>query len=903
MVKIPTFESKLTPTASFTRPQQMVGAVESVNAIAKYANTVADQQTEVSAYEKGFAEQVANKENYVAQEDTYSIANTAYKKGAQAAFVSNVKTETESNLSQFALDNQYDVESYKTKSQEYKSSLLAKVPQSLLPQVSVYLDNLDSRYSRSIEQNSKEYSNKTNLVSIANRVDNLLPQLSSSIKTNGLNTNTSVNIYGEMITSIKALEESRANPTTINNLKIKLKDEVILSTIIGEFQKSDDKQAFIAKIQKGDVKDLLTEINDDYKVSGIEYGDAISLTDSMKYANNLNTLLKYDVATKKIDRQKFENSFDNYYKLSLTGDKAGDKPDLETARKLYFSEEKILEYQSKLDIIDIVAADVNKSKYGTLAESQNTLKESQSVLSIINNTAPSEERNKNLTIQQTKIASLQKVLEFKQQAIKEGDPYKILSSQGIQYSFNDEQDIATAHELVKSNVGINANRFSIMPKANLEVFKSEYKTADSQSAALGLIGRYKQQFGKYTPQFLRDAELTAGDRVVFDFADKRQADAGVIWQGLKDVEILKKSLGNSRADFATDEKAFADKFKLTYGKSFNGNEKVYNEIYNGAYAYYLKNLSVVGNNNTAIGNTIKLFGNEGGVYNYVTINNQSVFIPPNVNGNALKANVEDMFANPHRYAITSSNGFTLQDIVDNKEEYTVVIDGGTAKVVQNSNVLFSSEIYQKLPSGSKEFVYSDAMITMEDGVSSETTMLDFDATWSFDKKANLNSKIDSQIKDTKFEKGGRTIVFGVDSYKPDKNVNTTFNEKVSQLKEIVYKEIATKEGMSYLDVFSGDIAVTTRDQQNLNAISFYIKDSKKIPSYVLDYLSEFDYLKNLKNVDVREKLQTAWADKRNKVRATANTESIVMSPLHSITDIIRSIESINYVEPVDAGGA
>ena len=166
---------------------------------------------------------------------------------------------------------------------------------------------------------------------------------------------------------------------------------------------------------------------------------------------------------------------------------------------------------------------------------------------------------------------------------------------------------------------------------------------------------------------------------------------------------------------AGDEKTFADKFKENLGASFRGNEEIYNEIFAGASAYYYKTLATVGDNEKAIQNTIKLFGNEGGIYSYVDINEQPVFIPPNVNGAQIKANVEDMLANPHKYAITSSNTFTLQDIVENKDEYTVVVEGGTAKLIQNSNVLFASEIYQKLPSGPNEYVYSDVLVSTDDG--------------------------------------------------------------------------------------------------------------------------------------------------------------------------------------------
>ena len=102
-----------------------------------------------------------------------------------------------------------------------------------------------------------------------------------------------------------------------------------------------------------------------------------------------------------------------------------------------------------------------------------------------------------------------------------------------------------------------------------------------------------------------------------------------------------------------------------------------------------------------------------------------------------------MLNNPHRYNITSGANFTVQDIVENKDEYTVVVEGGTAKLIQNSNILFAAEIYQKLPSGSNQFVYSDVMVNTDDGFETETSMIDFDETWSYDKPKNLNGEVNS----------------------------------------------------------------------------------------------------------------------------------------------------------------
>ena len=89
--------------------------------------------------------------------------------------------------------------------------------------------------------------------------------------------------------------------------------------------------------------------------------------------------------------------------------------------------------------------------------------------------------------------------------------------------------------------------------------------------------------------------------------------------------------------------------------------------------------------------------------------------------------------------------------------------------------------------------------------------------------------------------------------------------------------------------FAGDLAVTTQDQQNLNAISLFIKDGD-IQPFILEYLGTFDYLGKLRNEKVRNEVLKIWKDDKQRIRTTRNVESILMSPLHSLTDIVRDIE-------------
>jgi len=107
--------------------------------------------------------------------------------------------------------------------------------------------------------------------------------------------------------------------------------------------------------------------------------------------------------------------------------------------------------------------------------------------------------------------------------------------------------------------------------------------------------------------------------------------------------------------------------------------------------------------------------------------------------------------------------------------------------------------------------------------------------------------------------------------------------------------LADKDGMSYVDVFSADLAITTRDQQNLNAISYVIKDGG-MEDWILRYLGNFDYLGKLNDEGVRQQVLKTWEDKTKRIRTTRNVESVLMSPLQSLTDIVRDIAIVNPLE-------
>jgi len=362
MTRIPTYNSKLSATPTFTKPVAPRGLAENISAVADYANNIADKKAEIKAYEKGFKQQKENTANsFVATGiEKTSYAGSAYNKGAQAAFISNFKTRAENELNEFATKHQYEPEKYQKKFEAYKTKNLSSVPSSLLPTTSEWLDSIGNRLSRNVINNKLAYDKQTSIVDITNRFELLLPQLSDSIKTNGFDTNTSVNTYAELLSSVTALEENNVSPITINNLKLKLKDEVINSAITGAFSNAEDKEAFIAKVQKGEISDILEDLNDTYKVKGFEFNTKLSAIDSSNLSSKLNTILKYDITEKKVARQTYVNNFNSWYTTSISGLDAGETPSLDKAESLYFDDVKIDEMKIKLTSLKVLLQQLTK---------------------------------------------------------------------------------------------------------------------------------------------------------------------------------------------------------------------------------------------------------------------------------------------------------------------------------------------------------------------------------------------------------------------------------------------------------------------------------------------------------------------------------------------------------------
>ena len=107
------------------------------------------------------------------------------------------------------------------------------------------------------------------------------------------------------------MEEENADPIKISKFKLKIKDEVINSSIINAFNKAENKKQFIADVQKGNIGDLLKDIKSNFDTSGLKFNESLSSIDASNIGSKLNTILKYDISNSKIERQTYSDDFDS----------------------------------------------------------------------------------------------------------------------------------------------------------------------------------------------------------------------------------------------------------------------------------------------------------------------------------------------------------------------------------------------------------------------------------------------------------------------------------------------------------------------------------------------------------------------------------------------------------------
>jgi hypothetical protein len=370
-----------------------------------------------------------------------------------------------------------------------------------------------------------------------------------------------------------------------------------------------------------------------------------------------------------------------------------------------------------------------------------------------------------------------------------------------------------------------------------------------------------------------------------------QTVAYQLYTSIKNSGVLEDSLKARFGDDYTDDlKSFEETFQSDMGTQLIFDANVNNGLYQGMKAYWLQNYQASGGDETrATQATVKFFTDK--LFNTIEISGEDYLIPKHFDANKIKNTYEDIFENPQRYGIFTDSTFTIDDFSDNADSYRPVIKGNTVYIQQADGGQVTARIYQKLPSGKNDYVLSTVGFKSTNQ-GAETYAKDVESTWEYDKSSNFNTDLDSLLAPRfKSIKGkvNRKIKYDPTS-DPD--------EAAEELRKLFYiQEVKADGTIEYLDVFAGELTTNSTEQQTLNAISYYIKDGTMTP-WVLDYLADnFDFLSDLENDAIKQQILNEWnTDNIQKyIKTTSSDTPITMSPLASLTDLIKATKQ-NLIE-------
>ena len=100
MAKIPTYESRRTPSGSVVRPNLPDYTVDIAQGLVRASNKILDAKAIDEGFKQGKVEQQKSLEEgkgFLEQEG-YTLRSEAYNKGANAAYVAGMKTKAEQEL-------------------------------------------------------------------------------------------------------------------------------------------------------------------------------------------------------------------------------------------------------------------------------------------------------------------------------------------------------------------------------------------------------------------------------------------------------------------------------------------------------------------------------------------------------------------------------------------------------------------------------------------------------------------------------------------------------------------------------------------------------------------------------------------------------------------------------------
>tara|TARA_R100001510_G_C7653674_1_gene212019 strand:- start:835 stop:3750 length:2916 start_codon:yes stop_codon:yes gene_type:complete len=955
--KIPTYKTQTNFRSGFRAPQLKDATVPILKAVNNLTQDVLDNRAAKEGKEQGFQDvQSGTSTINEAEAKPNTIRGAAYKEGARSSFVAKTKNDYESQLTTLYNEHKLDIEKYNKEKDKLRENILKTTPSSLQQAITLDFDGESSKYTRQIETNIFNREEGEQLKIQTDRLSTLSDKIEDGIVNGAEDTEKMIAEYVDTLNSLYNVQQ-KFSVKDLSNYSNLLFHNILNAEIMAAYkvaEQNGEGEEFIKKLEEGGYKQFIKEFGTNYgdeiqkAFPQFESPSTISQIELDKIVKNLNSELKEDVKAKSADRTTWEtdaNAALNLYKSGIEPGYIFDRTEME---KLGFSESTILKYETSFRIAESVYPTIIEAKSTLPNDNATNLKTLQSdYFKLQNKKNLTADDREQLVILGAKIDGVNTILSNQRKYIADGDINLLMDQAGITYDTSTVEGLKDYHKIAEETFGLDSNIMKVAPQSQLDT-DAEAVT----SGNYGVLLQMSEKYGEYFETFIVDSGLDKQGYITVAqlINNGNPALAEQMFNALNDMEENTKSAKNQHGDFTGQDGAlslFEDKFLNGtgisgfdgFGEYITGNQDQADDIINGARALWTQIYLRTGDEAKASAGVITNFQKNFNMFEY---NGMKVLLPIGVDADAVTEQLDIFANNPQKKGIMTNSLFDINDFKEDFEDntfdnYDLVIDGGTIKIINKENAMGVVTVFKKLPSGSGEFSYTNTISVdtnkKTDANSEEVIIKDTVDIWNYNSNVGnkkfttvVNNSVASGV--SNFEKEKKAFddqqaeilsQTGIDfnlyeKYKAfdTNNDGNITGEEYAKLLEFQSKEqdkllTEPKKYSTYskvetlmfeyaklqnppIDEAIGTISKDATTHAQLQAISMYIKDGE-ITDWIIDYLSDLESFEGLKDKANAKEVLSNWNN--NKDRKTDTNPPTIMSPIMALYDYVQDIEQSN----------
>ncbi len=920
--------SRLAPRNNFALPyQEGNAAIKMVDNVTKIANNLADKQTIDAAYDRGLRTQ-QDSESYVAKQGTpFTLAGTAFQKGANVAYVNSKTIELGKELKQIATDNPLNNDKFMAKAEEYKTKWSEDLPSNLQAALTEKFNNEQARLGTLIQTNLQLDERNTQINTHKEKYGLTMQKIKGAIETG--NTIGLPEYFAELQSEYETFDSVYQVGSNNQNARAQVTQLTIAKAILEQEYKNSDTAGRIKiknQLQNGtytfgelgeeyasvipgglkfgvkDTTDLLDVIDKTDKVITDAFGDARG--EMNKMLANTNKKISEAKTTRFVS---FAEGPDGFEKTVI--EQQQDAIDVDRLRELKYTETEIADILDKRAQAEAIGSITFRATVLSMPHSIGLITELENALTELESSNLSaDEKIKSKALINKQIKAVEQIRKQKIEILS--DPSKdiaayVIENLGLEQDeslFSDEGLIAF-RKRTEQYFNTPASLVNMMPLSVANTVTSNILGGANADEMINAVGNAKAQYPENFNNLIKKASRSSEEPqtdallVAADVLDTDENTARLMFDAISQYNVNLEASGGklpAGVDAGVDtwiKNTVGDIYK-NGGAYFEltGAETDLGESHRAMYkVMFTKYFALHGDEEQAHRLTQEQMNKS---FKTIDMPNgkQALFSNAMVKTKAdeeqITSLVEDIMNNPARYSgITGAND-GYEDFVNNTDQFIFVSKNGGIQVLDENGTQI---MFQKLPSGADEYVYADMTVTPPGFRKAPAVYEDAEKTWVTE--LNLKTK--------EFEKNYDPLEF-VETYDETGDGGfqrtKTVNEKMTDYTEHYLKTLPLENRKGYKDWMIGELDPDKAKIPELKAISIAMVNGD-LQDWQLEWLgNNIDHLKELRNGYARKKILKIYKDSGLLQLPSNNDAPITMSPLQSLTVVVRDLTSDDYLE-------